>query len=148
YPIPQARFDPRKVRLEVRNLKVDPAIVERQCTGSFTIRNVGPSYGAPVNEVGPYYVLHMHDADGKLLFRAGGSWSGGMDARAEQAFTFDTHSNTLREAGGRVFLLPKVGAYTLKVTVHPGQVETTLDEKTVRFEVGLRPEQHTRMDGI
>ncbi len=148
YPIPRARFDPRKVRLEVRKLKVDPAIVERQCTGSLTIRNVGPSYAAPVNEVGPYYVLHIHDADGKLLFRAGGSWGSGMDARAEQAFTFDTHSNTLPEAGGRVFLLPKVGAYTLKVTVHPGQVETTLDDKTVRFEVGLRPERHTRMDGI
>ncbi len=139
YPIPRQPYDPRNVRLVIGELTVDPAIVERQCTGSLVVRNVGPSYPDPADVVGPYYMLQIHDAAGKLIFRAGGSWGGPMEAGAEQKLTFDTHSNTLPGAGGRAFLLPKVGPHTLRVTLHPGQLKKTLDEKTVPLTVALRP---------
>ena len=58
------------VRLTIRKLIVDPPVVERQCTGSLVVRNVGPSYPHRAYVVMPYYVLHIYDAAGKIIQRS------------------------------------------------------------------------------
>ena len=137
YPIPDPPYEPAKLRLAITKLAVDPAVVEHQCTGSLTVRNVGSSYTVPSDKIGPYYMLHIYDAAGTLLFRAGGGWSGQTESGNDMDLTFDTHSNTIPGAGGAKFLLPKPGRYTLKITLLAGQLTEPLDEKTVAFDVGL-----------
>jgi hypothetical protein len=131
-----ATFDPARIRMKINAFQVNPPKVNAKCTGTVVIVNTGPGYEHDANQVLPYWMLTIADAEGAEIHMGGGGWSGPMRTDEFRTFIFDTHSNSVADAQGRPFLFPKVGTYTVTVSVFPGgNLLTPVDTKTVTVDV-------------
>lgn len=140
YPIPPGpsrpeATDPPEAQLRIDSVAVKPAGVEEQCRAKVVISNGGVGYQTPPDVIGDSIMIRIYDSRGRLIFRAGHGWSGLRPGEPLKLNT-DTHSNTLRFAGGKPFLFPKVGQYTLSITAVKGATGKWTDSRSVKFYVG------------
>lgn len=132
---PKGASDPAKLRLKIAKPTIAAPGVEKQCSGTFVVRNVGPAYRTPPHVIGPSYGIFILDARGKRLFRNYGSWGPGMKAGGQIAFRWDTHSNHLGQTSEPAFLIPAPGKYTLRIELYAPKRTQVLDVSTTHFEV-------------
>jgi hypothetical protein len=109
--------------------------VEKRCSGTFVVRNVGRAFRTPPTVIGPSYGIFILDARGKRLFRNYGGWGPGMKAGGEIAFRWDSRRNHLGKTSGEEFLIPAPGKYTLKIELYAQKRSKVLDVSTTDFEV-------------
>ncbi|MHC4716957.1 MAG: HEAT repeat domain-containing protein [Planctomycetota bacterium] len=138
--------DPPGSALRIMSVKVRPAGVEQQCRAEVVISNGGVGYRPPSGVICDSIMIRIFDSRGRLIFRAGHAW-GGMEPWEPLCLNTDTHSNILRAAGGKPFLFPKPGRYTLSITACRGDSGKWTDSKSVTFHVGGDESEFKVLDG-
>jgi len=141
YPIPSGPMkaepnDPPGSMVRIASVQVQPVCVEQQCRAKVVVRNHPADRKAPPTVICDHIMIRIYDTEGRLIFRAGHGW-GGLELGKPLCLNTDTHSNTLRAAGGKPFLLPKPGRYTLSITACKGDSGKWTDSKSVTFHVGM-----------
>ena len=125
-----------KIALKVIESTIEAPGVERQCQGTFVVKNVGPAFQIPPNVVGPSYGVFIYDEHGKLLFRNYGGWGPGMKVGGTIRLSWNTSSNHLGETSEPPFLVPAPGRYRLEIVLSMGRKrERVLDVFSKWFEV-------------
>jgi hypothetical protein len=150
YPIPPGPAkaepnDPPGSMLRIDSVKVLPVRVEQQCRAQVVISNGGVGYETSLSTTCDYIMIRILDSRGRLIFRAGHAW-GGLKPGQPLCLNTDTHSNTLRAAGGKPFLFPEPGRYTLSVTACKGDSGKWTDSKSVTFHVGMDESEFKVLD--
>jgi len=150
YPIPSGPMeaepnDPPGLMVRITSLKVQPARVEQQCRAEVVVSNGPAGCQALPTVMGDSTMIRIFDSRGRLIFRAGHAW-GGLKPGQPLCLNTDTHSNTLRAAGGKPFLFPEPGRYTLSITACKGDSGKWTDSKSVTFNVGIDESEFRVLD--
>lgn len=151
YPIPPGPMaaepnDPPGAMVRIASVQVLPVCVEQQCRAKVVVNNHPADCKAPPTVICDHIMIRIYDSQGRLIFRAGHGW-GSLEPGKPLCLNTDTHSNTLRAAGGKPFLLPKPGRYTLSITACKGDSGKWTDSKSVTFHVGLDKSEFEVLDG-
>ena len=125
-----------KIALKVIESTIEAPGVEKQCRGTFVVKNIGPTFQFPPNVVGPSTGVYIYDAEGKLLFQNFGGWGPGMKAGGTIRLSWNTSSNHLGETSEPPFLVPAPGRYRQEIVLSMGRKrERVLDVFSKWFEV-------------